>query len=380
MRVLLRAVLPALAIALGLGPPAAAAGGPVEVVATGLNSPRHLEFDIDGDLFVAEAGKGGSGPCFIGGEGPACMGDSGSVTKIDTRGRQTRIATGLPSYANTPNNDAGIGPHGIETIGDDVVLITSGGPTEPKDAQGNMIPRETLAAQNPAADLWGRVLLIAPKLRPVKVADLWAYERAVNPDKKVGNPAIDTNPVDLEFDGLSLVVADAGANSLNRVNVLGRVSNIAVFPNRPNVPNPFGGPPIDMQSVPTAVELGPDGDYYVSQLTGFPFPVGGANIYRVDDRTGKVSIAYRGFTNIMDRAFAKDGTLYVLEIDHSGLLAPPIDGAIFAISRNGARREIKLPDGSLPLPGGITVGRDGLYVTTMAVAPGGGQVVRIKAR
>jgi hypothetical protein len=376
-----RFVLPALVLALGVAPPAIAAGNPVEVVATGLNSPRHLEFDSDGDLFVAEAGKGGSGPCFIGGEGPACMGDSGSVTKVDKRGRQTRIATGLASYANTPNNDAGIGPHGIEVIADDTVLITNGGPTEPKDAAGNMIPRETLAAQNPVADLFGRILLVNPHLRrPVKVADLWDFERDVNPDKNGGNPAIDANPVDLEFDGLSLLVADAGGNSLNRVNVLGRISNVAVFPNRPGIPNPFGGPPVDMQAVPTAVEVASNGDILVSQLTGFPFPTGGANIYRVDRRSGKVTVAYSGFTNIMDMAFGKDGTLYVLEIDHNGLLLPPIDGAIFAISRDGTRRQIALPAGSLPLPGGITVGRDGLYVTTMAVAPGGGQVVRVNAR
>jgi hypothetical protein len=29
------------------------------------------------------------------------------------------------------------------------------------------------------------------------------------------------------------------------------------------------------------VVVGPDGAYYVSQLTGFPFPVGAANVYRV---------------------------------------------------------------------------------------------------
>ena len=33
-----------------------------------------------------------------------------------------------------------------------------------------------------------------------------------------------------------------------------------------------------MQAVPTSVEKGRDGWYYVSQLTGFPFPVGGASI------------------------------------------------------------------------------------------------------
>ena len=63
----------------------------------------------------------------------------------------------------------------------------------------------------------------------------------------------------------------------------------------------------------------------------------------------------------MDLAFDRDGTLYVLEIDHDGLLGGA-DGAIFAIGRKGTR-QIELPAGALPAPGGITVGHDGLYVS-----------------
>jgi hypothetical protein len=85
-----------------------------------------------------------------------------------------------------------------------------------------------------------------------------------------------------------------------------------------------------MQAVPTSVVVGPDRQYYVSQLTGFPFPPGGANVFRVNPRTGAVSVVASGFTNIM--------------------------------------------------PGGITVGKDGLYVTNNAGSPGGGQVLRIRAR
>ena len=57
----------------------------------------------------------------------------------------------------------------------------------------------------------------------------------------------------------------------------------------------------------------------MSQLTGFPFPVGVANVYRVDRQTGAVEIFASGFTNIMDLAFDEDGTLWVLEIDHDSL-------------------------------------------------------------
>src|SRR5262249_22214498 len=158
-------------------------------------------FGNDGDLFIAEAGRGGSGPCFVAGEGPACMGNSGAVTEVDRWGRQYRIASGLASMANTPNNDNAIGPHRITVLGDDGVIITNGGPTEPKDANGNTIFRETLAKQNPVADLFGRVLAIGKRGKLLKLADIWDFERRVNPDADKGNPAIDSNPVDVAVDG-----------------------------------------------------------------------------------------------------------------------------------------------------------------------------------
>ena len=370
-------VLPiVLLLALGVAP-AAAAKTSVDVVATGLDSPRHLAFGSRGDLFVAEAGRGGSGPCFVGGEGPACMGATGAVTKIDRWGRQSRIVEGLASYANTPDNTNAIGPHGITVLGADRVFVTNGGPTEPKDASGAPISRVTLAAQNPVADLFGRLLLIKHHGKIRKIADIWAFERDVNPDAAVGNPAIDSNPVDVLFDRGHFVVADAGGNAIDVVKHRGRVSNLAVFANR-LVPNPSGGPDIPMQAVPTSVVEGPDHQYYVSQLTGFPFPPGGANVYRVNPRTGAVTVFATGFTNIMDLAFGKNGTLYVLEIDHDGLLSGSTDGGLFAVSRHGTKRQIALAPGTLTMPGGIAVGKDGLYVTNNAGSPGGGQVLRIR--
>ena len=88
-----------LGVALGVASPALASGGssPISVVASGLDSPRHLAFGDRGDLFVTEAGRGGpTTPCFVGGEGPACWGATGAVTKVDRWGRQSRIVDGLP--------------------------------------------------------------------------------------------------------------------------------------------------------------------------------------------------------------------------------------------------------------------------------------------
>ena len=83
-----------------LAPPASAHGSPGAsyVVASGLNNPRHLSFSPNGDLYIAESGTGGTGPCIAGGEGEACFGLTGSVTRV-SHGTQRRVLKGLPSVA-----------------------------------------------------------------------------------------------------------------------------------------------------------------------------------------------------------------------------------------------------------------------------------------
>jgi hypothetical protein len=250
----------------------------------------------------------------------------------------------------------------------------------PHTEAGAPLTRDDLAAENPVADLFGRLLAVKRHGGVRSIADIYAFERDVNPDSQVGNPAIDSNPVDVLLDHGRFAVADAGGNAIDVVRRDGRVSALTIFPNR-MVDNPFGGPQMPMQAVPTSVVKGGDGFYYVSQLTGFPFPPGGANVYRVDPRSGEATVAASGFTNLMDLAVGRDGTLYVLSIDADGLLNPGTDGALWTVSRHGGTKRMELPAGTLTMPGGIAVGRHGaLYVTNRAGSPGDGQVLRIDAR
>src|SRR5688500_17484342 len=76
--------------------PAYAQAG-VTTVATGFDNPRGLAFAPDGTLYVAEAGRGGSGPCFTGPEsGEVCFGTTGAVSMV-RQGRKIPVLTGLPS-------------------------------------------------------------------------------------------------------------------------------------------------------------------------------------------------------------------------------------------------------------------------------------------
>jgi hypothetical protein len=355
-----------------LAAPASAAQ--VQRIAGGLANPRHLAFGANNNLYVAESGSGGTGPCFAGAEGsPMCVGATGAVTVIRPNRQKRRLVQGLASLGDQGTGANAIGPHGIFVDSRNRVLVTNGGPTEAN--------RDQLAAQNPVAAQFGRVLRVGGNGRVQRLLDIWGFERDNNPDAQVANPMVDSNAVDVLTEHGRLVVADAGGNSLLRTTRNGSLRVLSLFPNRP-VPNPMAPPPeIPMQAVPTGVVTGPRGDYFMTQLTGFPFPVGAANIYRVNRRTGRAAVFARGFTNLMDLAFDRRGTLWALEIDHDSLFppaGPSTDGAIFSVNSRGQKRQLNLPPGTLTSPGGITVGNDGaLYVTNKSTAAGSGEVLRI---
>jgi hypothetical protein len=210
-------------------------------------------------------------------------------------------------------------------------------------------------------------------------ADVSAYEAEANPD----GGEIDTNPYSIAaLTGGKTLVADAGANALLKV-VKNQISTVAVFPDRlVDAPDFLGLPPgtqIPMQAVPNSVVVGPDGAYYVGELTGFPFPVGAARVYRVVPGQ-EPEIYADGFTNIIDLAFGPDGHLYVLEITKNGLLAAEMGGdftgALIRVESDGSHTEIA-SDG-LVAPGGLAIGADGsMYVSNYGVFSGLGEVVRI---
>jgi sugar lactone lactonase YvrE len=118
---------------------------------------------------------------------------------------------------------------------------------------------------------------------------------------------------------------------------------------------------------------GPDGAYYVSQLTGFPFEKGDANIWRVVP--GQSPTVYAsGLTNLTDLAFAPDGTLYAVEIATEGLLNEPI-GSLVKINPGSGQHETIAAD--LTAPYGVALQGDSAYVSICAVCTGEGAVVKI---
>jgi hypothetical protein len=336
-------------------------GGPeVRVVASGLDNPRGVDLR-GGRVLVAEAGRGGAGPCLPNpeGEGEVCLGATGAVTAV-TRGGQRRIVTGLPSVA-APDGTQALGPHDVVATGHGLLGVIGLGADPARRAE--------LGAG-------GELLAHLVRFGSVEpLADLGAFEAAENPD----GATPDTNPYSLLRDGRRVVVTDAGGNDLLAVDRDGGISVLATFPDV-LVPAPefLGLPPgteIPMQAVPTGVTKGPDGAYYVGQLTGFPFVPGEAKVWRVVP--GEEPTVYaEGFTNVIDIAFDRAGRLWVLEIAANGLLSGDMTGALIRVDRTGEQTEIA--PGALTAPGGLAVARDGsLYVTNNSTSAGTGELLRI---
>jgi hypothetical protein len=270
------------------------------------------------------------------------------------RGEQERLATGLPSYAS-PAGEA-TGPHDISLLGRGAAYVTIGVGFEGQ-------PRSALPG---VGEQFGWLAHVRASGRWRPIVDIAAHETATNPDGGI----VDTNPYGLLAEPGRRVVADAAANALLRVAPNGTVSTMAVFAARPN-PTPIG-PPF-MESVPTAVAVGPDGAYYVGELTGVPFASGLANIYRVVPGQTP-TVAWSGFTTVIDIAFGRDGSLYVLE--HStGPVFFVLPGRLLKVTPDGTRTTVI--DG-LTRPGSVAVGPDGaLYVSHRSISIGTGEVLRI---
>lgn len=347
--------------------PAAAVSGP-EVVATGLDAPWKLTEGPDGAMYVAEGGVGGAScASVVGPEGEeveACTGSTGAVTAIDDEG-QTRVATGLPSLS--------IG--GTETFGPTGIAFDAIGRLHVVTGLGNNVAGRAEIGE----ERLGSLLRIASNGDATVVADLAAFEEANDPDG--GLPGVvgpDSNPYGLTFDGTDALVADAGGNSLVRVSANGSMSLEALFPPIFVDPPPFIPAPgqIPMQAVPTSVEV--DGDsVLVSQLTGFPFPVGAANIFDVS--SGSPVPALTGFTNVIDMAIADDGTIYVLEFAATSLLDPAGPQPALVQVRTDGTRKVLMYGAELPVPGGVAVGSDGMVYLSVCTlcGPGQGMVWRV---
>jgi len=236
-----------------------------------------------------------------------------------------------------------------------------------------------------------------------EIADLGAFEEAVNPDQVWNSLPPESNPFNLvQMKGSAALVADAAANAILMVDQRGQVDWVAVltpqlastaplkaFLGCPNPAIPLCGLPsaIPAQPVSTSIAVGPDGAYYAGELTGFPGTPGISRIWRIKPGSRHVlcpsaacTMVANGLTSVMDLVFGPDGLLYVVEFDAAGWLHVELaaGGGPLGPVAGGAVKACNVNTGvcvdyvtGLSLPAAITVLADGsLWVAENNSIPG----------
>ena len=171
--------------------------------------------------------------------------------------------------------------------------------------------------------------------------------------------------------GTTLYAVEANHGELDKVTLDGHISRVADIS-------------FFMEHiVPTSVAVGPDGNFYLGNLSTMPYLDGKALILKVTPQ-GQVSIAATGLTTVLGVAFDRQGRLYALESSTGNPAKPPFQfpGTGKVVRRTTAGTWETVAAG-LTFPTAMTFGRDGkLYVSNFGynARPGQGQIVRISLR
>ncbi len=339
-----------------------------EVIATGLDNPRHLAIGPRGALYVAEAGLGAGNEAEGVQEG---LGFTGSVTVIErprsARPKQHRILTGLVSAAIEEGGE-------VQTIGPDGIGFASRAAHAPLYVSfGGVGP-------------FGLGLLVeysgdgvATTIADVGAASIdWTTDHA-----DLWEEFPDANPYGMLAVPDHLYVVDAAANTLVEVLRNGEVHVLAYFPNYADI----GGL---RDAVPTCVARGPDGALYIGTLAleeRFVQGPGQALVYRVDpsdtdpEDLGRIlavaTVWASGFDTISACTFAPNGDFLATEMFAGEMFS----GDVVRVPFRHPDRKYRFGEGQVVLPTGIAAGVGAVYVSSFgsSIEAGAGQVVRFRS-
>jgi hypothetical protein len=355
-------------------PSGAAPKAAFTTVATGFDNPRGLAFGEDGQLFVAEAGKGGP-KCVPGGPGGSkiCPGLTSAISVITDDGAHHRIVSGLASVSDQ-GGFAATGVDGLSRTEDGVLYgIMTGCPQQVDKLPPGVFPSSLLATLK--AEL-GQVIKVEGNGQVDTTAGVgkfdWKWSKT-HTNLVPPHQFPDCNPYAILAGEQDQWVIDAATNTLDHVTSDG-VEIVAFFPNPPHA-----------DAVPTCVARGPDGALYVGELTGAGNGHGASVVWRVDtsEENPTPTVWATGLSAVTGCGFA-DGKFYATEFSTQGLIgARPGNGDVVQVPAHSTSPIVVAA--GLSFPNGFAATEESIYVsnwsTSPAVVPPGGphpgEVVRI---
>jgi hypothetical protein len=319
----------------------------VSVLATGLDAPRGLTFGPDGNLYVAEAGRGGpQTPCVVVPiVGPYHGGPTSRVSMITASGQRVTVVDGLPSGMHSLGDT--IGAAVVAFHGSKLFVLSSGGGCSHANPQS---PPALVRA-----DLNTGTFDV--------IADLGAFMAA--------HPVLHPNLDDFEPEGTlySMVVhnghfyaVEPNHGQIIRINPGGRAEQFV------DVSATQG------HAVPTAIVFHDDA-FYVGTLSTFPIIPGSARVLKFSER-GELLAVLGPFTTVTGLTFDAQGRMYVLQLSDAPGFPTPGAGDIVRVDTSGAMETFLT---GLTGPTAIVYGPDGaLYVSDFGAAPAGlGRILRV---
>ena len=361
-------LLPMFGMAVSIAPQALPAqlSANAVVVASGLEGPRGLRFGPDGDLYVAEAGTGGtnstSGQCtqVVPPVGPYTDGLTARISKFDRNWNRTTVASGLPSSVDAMGDLQGVAD--VQFVGGTLYALLAGGGC----SHGNATLPNGIVSVNVFNGAWRYV------------SNLSAFMAA--------NPVQYPNVSDFEPDGTwySMVAANGALH--------------AVEPNSGELVrvDPYSGNnfrEIDVSAsqghiVPTSVAFN-NGTFLLGNLNLFPIEPNTSQVMTLSNFQMPnfaapglsvpgpyyISSAKAGFATIVGLVVGPNGLLYVLQLSPTPYGYPaPGNGKVTRVNRDGSLTDVVT---GLSVPTAMTFGPNGrLYISNFGAAPAGaGEIV-----
>lgn len=368
MKLLKFLVLPVLASGILPIPAYSQPSSNVHVWVSGLNGPRGMRFGPDGNLYVAEAGTGGStstaGACtqVIPPVGPYLGGNTSRISKIDSTGKRTTVAAGFPSTVDAMGDASGVAD--VAFMDGTLYALEGGAGCSHGDSRPNGLYKVNLSNGS-----W------------TLVADLSHFVQT--------HPVKYPNQPDFEPDGTFFSMTEFNHRLYAVEPNHGQIISIGTDGSMGNVMDVSAS---EGHIVPTAITAH-DGQLYLGNLNQFPIEPNFARILTLgysecnriaapglDDEGSLHSLhvlsSKAGFTTVTGVAFGPDGLLYVLEMSDAAGFPSPGAGKVVRVNHDGSIEDIAT---GLVVPTGMTFGPNGkLYVSNFGAAPAGsGQIVQI---